>query len=77
MHHIEVPVGAAGPGKNVGAHNQRTACVRGDVDSNIPRNRSGPRWVKAPAVLALRAAGGVGLRNLMRRSASRDGGTWR
>jgi len=24
------------------------------------RNRSGPRWVKAPAVLALRAAGGVG-----------------
>jgi hypothetical protein len=34
--------------------------VNGSIAANLPGNRSGPRWVKAPAVLALRAAGGVG-----------------
>jgi hypothetical protein len=30
------------------------------IIGSLASNRSGPRWVKAPAVLALRAAGGVG-----------------
>jgi len=60
MHHIEVPFGAAVPERMWERIIKELLVSGGDVDSNIPRNRSGPRWVKAPAVLALRAAGGVG-----------------